>query len=119
MARKKSAAKKTDVESIPAEDVESPLESTLSGRTFKPTVVKPGRGTGTTAAGQSGDLQGLSRDDTVDSESVEELVEEGQYFEAEVVNAVENVPNADQGEVKTHEVPGDDIPQEYLNEEQD
>jgi hypothetical protein len=37
----------------------------------------------------SGDLQGLSRTPGADSESVSELVEEGNPFEAEIVNAVE------------------------------
>jgi hypothetical protein len=64
-------------------------------------------------AGQSGDIQGLSSVEDVDSESVEELLEEGQAFEAEVVSGVENAPDADQGEVKTKEVPEDDVPPEY------
>jgi hypothetical protein len=64
-------------------------------------------------AGQSGDVQGLSSVEDVDSESVEELLEEGQAFEAEAVSGVENAPDADQGEVKTKEVPEDDVPPEY------
>ena len=43
-------------------------------------------------AGQSGDVQGLSSVEDVDSESVEELLEEGQAFEAEAVSGVENAP---------------------------
>ena len=39
-----------------------------------------------------------------DSESADELLEEGQTFEAGVVSGVENAPDADQGEVRTHEV---------------
>lgn len=62
---------------------------------------------------QSGDLQGLSNIADADSESVRELVEEGQYFEAEVVSGVENVPPADAGPVKTHERNEDDVPPEY------
>ena len=50
----------------------------------------------------SGDAQGLSREDFDDSESVEELVEEGQDLEGELVQGVENAPPADQGDVKTH-----------------
>jgi len=65
-------------------------------------------------AGQSGDLQGLSGDATADSESVQELLEEGQYFEAEAVAGVENAPDPDQGEVRTKQVPEDDVPHEYL-----
>jgi len=48
---------------------------------------------------------------------VEELVEEGQFFEAEVIGGVENAPDADEGEVRTKEVPEDDVPTEYLREE--
>ena len=50
----------------------------------------------------SGDAQGLSQEDFDNSESVEELVEEGQDLEGELVQGVENAPPADQGDVKTH-----------------
>jgi hypothetical protein len=66
------------------------------------------KGPGAGSAGQSGDLEGLSDVESADSESVEELVEEGQDFEAELVNAVENAPDPDQGELTT-EVPEDDL----------
>lgn len=49
----------------------------------------------------------------VDSESVEELLEEGQSFEAEVLDGVENAPDPDQAEVYTREVSQDDVPGEY------
>ena len=61
----------------------------------------------------SGDTQGLSRAAGASFESVKELVEEGQYLEAEVVEGVEDAPNADAGPVKTKEVPEDDVPAEY------
>jgi hypothetical protein len=67
--------------------------------------------------GQSGDLQGLSSVEDVDSESVEELVEEGQAFEAGIVSGVENAPDADESEVRTKEVPEDDVPSEYREAE--
>ncbi|MGD1209842.1 MAG: hypothetical protein ABR973_00605 [Candidatus Acidiferrales bacterium] len=70
------------------------------------------RGLGEGAAGQSGDLQGLSRTEDVDSESVAELIEEGQAFEADVVSGVENALDADQGEVRTHGRPEDELPPE-------
>lgn len=44
-------------------------------------------------------------------------MEEGQYMEAEAVSGVENAPDADQGEVRTREVPEDDVPEEYQNED--
>jgi hypothetical protein len=62
---------------------------------------------------QSGDTQGLPAAPDATLESVKELEEEGQYFEAEVVDAVENAPPADAGPVKTKEVPEDDVPAEY------
>jgi membrane protein involved in colicin uptake len=75
------------------------------------------RGLGARTAGQSGDTQGIRRKVDVDSESVEELLEEGQSFEAEVVDGVENAPDPDQGEVRTHEVEEDDVPDEYLEKD--
>ena len=66
--------------------------------------------------GLSGDLQGLSRTPGADSESVSELVEEGNPFEAEIVDAVE--ANDDKTkEVRTREVPEDDVPEEYLDKD--
>jgi hypothetical protein len=62
---------------------------------------------------QSGDLQGLSNVQGADSESVDELLEEGNAFEADVVKGVEDAGNADEEEVRTHEVPQDDVPGEY------
>jgi hypothetical protein len=66
---------------------------------------------------QSGDLQGLSRRESADSESVDELIEEGNAFEADVVAGVESADDADEKEVHTHEVPEDDVPGEYLDED--
>jgi hypothetical protein len=66
---------------------------------------------------QSGDLQGLSSVENADSESVGELLEEGNAFEADVVTGVEDAGNADEKEVRTHEVPEDDVPGEYLDKE--
>jgi N utilization substance protein A len=72
---------------------------------------------GTVSGRQSGDLQGLSRAEQADSESVDELVEEGNIFEAGAVAGVEEADNADEREVHTHEVPEDDVPEEYLDKE--
>ena len=63
------------------------------------------RGLGPGSAGQSGDTQGLSSIPDVDSQSVEELVEEGQFFEAEVIRGIENAPDPDVAEVHTTEDP--------------
>ena len=70
---------------------------------------------------QSGDLTGLSREAAASDESVEELIEEGQFYEAEVVDGVENAPPADEAEVTTHERPeveGESVPDEELPGEQ-
>ena len=77
----------------------------------------PGRGLGLEAGGQAGDTEGLSRGNLAVSESVEELAEEGQAFEAGVISGVEGAPDADEGEVRTREVLADDVPEEYLGED--
>lgn len=66
---------------------------------------------------QSGDLQGLSNVESVDSESVDELLEEGNAFEAGVVSGVEDAGAHSEREVRTREVPEDDVPGEYLDED--
>jgi hypothetical protein len=70
--------------------------------------------TGAETGGQSGDTQGLPGIPGADSESVKELVEEGQYFEAAVVSGVENALDPDVAEVTTREVPQDEIPGEEI-----
>jgi hypothetical protein len=74
-------------------------------------------GLGPQSAGQSGDNQGLSDVADADSESVDELAEEGQDFEAQVISGVENAPDADEGPVRTREVPEDDVPEEYRDQD--
>jgi len=66
---------------------------------------------------QSGDLEGLSNVESADSESVDELLEEGNAFEAGVVSGVEDSREREGKEVRTREVPEDDAPGEYLDEE--
>ena len=66
---------------------------------------------------QSGDLQGLSDVERADSESVDELLEEGNAFEAGVVAGVEEADEDGPREVHTHEVPEDDVPEEYLDQD--
>jgi N utilization substance protein A len=70
---------------------------------------------GPNSAGQSGDLQGISDVADADSESVKELVEQGNAFEADAVDGVENAKDPDVSEVTTREVPEDDVPEEYRN----
>lgn len=88
-------------------------------RTRSTSKVNPGpsaaihQGVGLAKKGRSPDTEGLSAVEDVDSESVSELEDEGQSFEAEVIEGVENAGAANQGEVKTEEVPEDDVPPEY------
>jgi hypothetical protein len=69
------------------------------------------------SAGQSGDIQGLSDGENADSESVVELLEEGQAFEAEAIDGIEDAPDADVAEVHTRQFRVDDVPQEYLDQD--
>lgn len=85
-------------------------------RTYSPVPARNKAG-GPGSAGQSGDTQGLSDVAEAGSESVEELVEEGQSFEAEVISGVENAPDPDVAEVHTKEVPEDDVPSEYRDKD--
>jgi hypothetical protein len=75
------------------------------------------RGMGARSGGQAGDTQGISANPTAGSESVEELLEEGQSFEAEILSGVENARDPDESEVRAKEVPEDDVPEEYRENE--
>jgi len=120
LAKKKPALKKTAVKTKVLG------QKTIGART--PTALKT-RGRGSQSVdteafalegqrargGQSGDLQGLSNIEGADSESVSELIEQGNAFEADAVSGVEHAGDTDEKEVHTHEVPQDDVPGEYLN----
>ena len=67
------------------------------------------------SAVQSGDLQGISDVADADSESVKELVDQGNAFEADAIEGVENAKDPDVSEVTTRQVPEDDVPEEYRN----
>jgi hypothetical protein len=81
------------------------------------TVASEPEGLRARSGGQAGDLQGLTSKAGADSESVDELLEEGNAFEAEVVKGVQDATDADKSEVVAHEVPEDDVPEEYLDNE--
>ena len=87
-----------------------------SMRTYS-TVSSREKGTGPGSAGQSGDTQGLSDVAEAGSESVVELVEEGQSFEADAIEGVEDAPDGDVAEVTTKEVLQDDVPSEYQGQD--
>src|SRR5882724_11147489 len=97
----KTAHKEVTVNTVgkkPKSTQRSPIRSTsLTEETaaFSPT------GPEVRSGGQSGDLQGLSSVEGADSESVAELLEEGNAFEAAVVSGVENAENTDPSEVRT------------------
>ena len=81
------------------------------------TVAFAPEGLGPRSSGQSGDLQGLSNLEAADSESVDELLEEGNAFEADAVKGVQDAGDANGKEVHTHEVPQDDVPGEYRDKD--
>lgn len=106
-ARKKKVASKKKKLSVRGKSVQARKPKRAKRRVRGPNSYQlpeplPERGLGSGAAGQSGDVQGLSRGENIDSESVEELTEEGQDYEAEVVSGIENAPEPDQGRVQTH-----------------
>ena len=129
-ARKKTAKKTAPKKAAAKKKPAAKKKSTAKNRTVakkatrrRAEVINPvtptgRRGLGPESGGQSGDTQGLSRRSYDDSESVEELMEEGQYMEAEAVSGVENARDADQGEVRTTQFPEDDVPEEYQNEDE-
>jgi len=123
--RKKAAGKKVAPRKKPAKKKSAPKRKPLGKKASRKkkrvrgesenvdTVVFEPKGLGARSGGQSGDLQGLSGIEGADSESVGELLEEGNAFEAEVVKGVQDAGDADEGEVVSHEVSEDDVPDEY------
>ena len=84
----------------------------MGSQSVETVSLRPRARTARAGAG-GGDFGGVSVVESADSESADELLEEGQAFEAGIVSGVENAPNADQEEVRTHEVSQDDVPAEY------
>jgi hypothetical protein len=139
MARKKKAVKKAKKKARPRKaktrvkklkpTVELALKKTAKKKPAKPRARGKAnsaelagyqrKGLGAFTGGQSGDIQGISGRAGIDSESVTELLEEGQTFEAEAVAGVENAADPDVSEVVTHQFPEDDVPEEYQNPDKD
>src|SRR6266403_2689969 len=109
----KPGAKKTRTKS--ANVVSAPQKRVIENASS--VVAFPRRRPGARSAGQSGDLQGLSALESADSESVDELLEEGNAFEADAVQGVQDAGDANGKEVHTHEVPQDDVPGEYRDKD--
>jgi hypothetical protein len=119
-ARKTSAkrpARKTSSRSPRSRSSREPVEpgARRAPRSFSPPQPRFG-GLGADSGGQSGDTEGLQGFAGADSQSVLELLEEGQSFEAGIISGVEGARNADEGEVTTREVAEDDVPLEYLDQ---
>jgi hypothetical protein len=112
LPKKKLAKKKPTPRKKPAKKKPAPSKRRTFATSTFPVESKP------RPDEQSGDLQGLSNVESADSESVDELLEEGNAFEAEIVKGVQDAGDADEKGVRTHEVPEDDVPGEYLDEEQ-
>lgn len=107
--KKKSSAKRRVTPKKPAGRSQQVAMGSQNVETvqMKPRALRARAGAG------GGDFGGVSTVESVDSQSADELLEEGQAFEAGIVSGVEDAPDADQGEVKTREVPEDDVPEEY------
>lgn len=75
------------------------------------------KGVGLISGDHAGDDQGLPSIPEADSESVKELVDEGQPFEASAIDGVEDTPEPEVSEVRTRQVPEDDVPPEYLEQD--
>src|SRR5882724_2121088 len=143
MAKKKKPVKKAKKKAAPrkakkpvkkqVKKAKSAPKPALKRASKKKTATKPPRGKansveltgyrrkglGSSTGGQSGDIQGISSRSGIDSESVTELLEEGQTFEAEAVSGVENAADPDVSEVITHQFPEDDVPEEYKDPDKD
>ena len=123
--RKKAAPKKAEVRTkvggkkTTSRKTAGALKKQVRGKSQSvDTVAFAPEGLGGRSGEQAGDLQGLSNVQGADSESVDELLEEGNAFEADVVKGVEDAEDTDEREVRTHEVPQDDVPGEYLDKKQ-
>jgi hypothetical protein len=115
-AKTKIAGSKTTGRNRPAAAKKQVRKVRRKSRSVDTTAFPP-EGPGSPSSGQSGDLQGLSNLEGADSESVKELLEEGNAFEADAVMGVELAGDTEGGEVHTHELLEDDVPGEYLDEE--
>ena len=111
-APKRKAARKPAIRRRPVRETQA-----VQGSQSVPTVQLKRRARAAAAGAGGGDFGGVSTVEGPDSESADELLEEGQTFEAGIVSGVENARDPDQGEVRTHEVPQDDVPEEYDDKE--
>lgn len=111
-AKKKAPKRKAARKPVPPRRPARQPQIVFGSRSVE-TVPLRRRARAAAAGAGGGDFGGASLAESVDSESADELLEEGQTFEAGIVSGVENAPDPDQGEVRTREVPQDDVPEEY------
>ena len=104
---KQKIAKKA-VSAVPRKPVRNTSEAARAFPTEKPSTLW-GR--------QSGDLQGVSGNGEADSETVDELLEEGNAFEADAISGVEEAGDKPERPVRTRQVSEDDVPDEYLEKD--
>ena len=114
---KKNAANKARLKKAPARKATPKKSRTREKSQSVETVAFEPERMKARSGGQAGNLQGLRSTAGADSESVDELLEEGNAFEAEAVKGVQDAPDADESEVVSHEVPEDDVPDEYLDKD--
>ena len=107
-ASKRKAARKPAVRRRPVRETQA-----VMGSQSVETVPLKRRARAAAAGAGGGDFGGVSVVEDANSESADELLEEGQTFEAGIVSGVEDARDPDQGEVRTREVPQDDVPEEY------
>jgi hypothetical protein len=117
--KKQAAAKTTSKKKTAPRQKPAGKKQTQANRQRVETRPLPRQFAGLRSGEQAGDLQGLSRREEADSQSVDELLEEGNAFEAEVIEGVEDAGDQEGREVHTHEVPEDDVPEEYLDRDKD
>ena len=115
LAKKKPAPKNAGKKATGAKKVVATRRRTPARRQSAPAFSR--ERAGSQSGELSGDLQGLSNRKAADSESVDELLEEGNAFEAEAVAGVQRADDNEGQEVHTHEVPEDDVPEEYLDKD--
>jgi hypothetical protein len=117
-AKKKAASRKKVIARAAASKTSRASAKRVRGENESVDMLLPGFKRASAPSGrQAGDLQGLSDVESADSESVDELLDEGNAFEADAVRGVEDADNSDEREVHTQEVAEDDVPDEYLDKD--
>jgi hypothetical protein len=121
--KKKLASKKSAKKTLRSKTISRSAAGLAKSKSSEKRIPKAARRSGAVAdprnreVAADEDSQGLSTVEQADSESVGELLDEGNAFEAGVVEGVEEADDSDEREVRTHEFPEDDVPEEYLDKD--